>query len=162
MDAATELGVGGMIPIRTMRGVAQPTESALERLRRAVIEASKQSGRNKLMEISEPQTVIELVGHASAESEDDTPREALRLVAHPYDLFGPRAALSDLLSQPQRGAILAIGPEGGFTREEIEQFHASRWQVVDLGKTILRVEVAAIAAAAQLAAWISAQEKRST
>src|SRR5262245_60455622 len=52
VEKATELGVTRLVPLITERGVAQLVESALERLRRAVIEASKQCGRNKLMEIA--------------------------------------------------------------------------------------------------------------
>src|SRR5436190_713470 len=57
VEKATELGVTRIVPLVTERGVAQPVESALERLRRSVIEASKQCGRNRLMEIAAPVTV---------------------------------------------------------------------------------------------------------
>src|SRR5262245_31749149 len=46
VEKATELGVTQLVPLITEHGVAQPVESALERLRRSVIEASKQCGRN--------------------------------------------------------------------------------------------------------------------
>src|SRR5262245_53662296 len=56
IEKAVELGVTGLIPVQTERGVAQPSETALERLRRGVIEASKQCGRNRLMEIHPAQS----------------------------------------------------------------------------------------------------------
>ena len=47
-------------------------------------------------------------------------------------------------------AILAIGPEGGFTAEEVGLALAQGWQGVDLGPRILRVETAAVALAARV------------
>ena len=54
VEKLVELGVTRLVPLITERGVAQPVDSALARLKRGVIEASKQCGRNKLMEIAEP------------------------------------------------------------------------------------------------------------
>ena len=54
IEKAVELGVHRLTPLITSRGVAQPGERPLSRLRRAVIEASKQCGRNRLMEIRAP------------------------------------------------------------------------------------------------------------
>src|SRR5579871_5731423 len=48
IEKVVELGTTTLVPLETERGVAQPTSSALERLRRQVIEASKQCGRNRL------------------------------------------------------------------------------------------------------------------
>ena len=55
VEKAVELGVARLAPLETARGVAQPVEQALGRLRRAVVEASKQCGRNRLLEIASPQ-----------------------------------------------------------------------------------------------------------
>src|SRR5688572_20455070 len=52
VEKATELGAARIVPLVTERGVAQPVEAALERLRRTVIEASKQCGRNVLLEVA--------------------------------------------------------------------------------------------------------------
>ena len=161
VDAATELGVTHFIPLRTQRGVAQPTDNALERLGRSVTEASKQCGRNRLMHIGAPQSVAELIEHQPHDS-------CLRLVAHPRNEAGPRAPLRRLLVDPVCAATIAIGPEGGFTNDEVQQLTRQHWQAIDLGPTILRVEIAAIAAIAQLAAWLqpdataSASESSST
>src|SRR4029079_19072788 len=56
VEKLTELGVTTLVPLITERSVAQPNESALERLARSVIEAAKQCGRNRLMAISQPQS----------------------------------------------------------------------------------------------------------
>ncbi|HEY3787204.1 MAG TPA: RsmE family RNA methyltransferase, partial [Urbifossiella sp.] len=52
VEKLVELGVARFIPLRTKRTIVQPKESRLEKLHHAVIEASKQCGRNVLMEIS--------------------------------------------------------------------------------------------------------------
>jgi 16S rRNA (uracil1498-N3)-methyltransferase len=46
------------------------------------------------------------------------------------------------------GVVLAIGPEGGWTDDELRWFRESGWAAASLGETILRAETAAIVAAA--------------
>ena len=82
VEKAVELGVGRLVPLVTGRAVARPTEPVLGRLRRTVVEASKQCGRNRLMEIAPPRDWAELVGTAGDDS--------LRLFAHPH---APRATV---------------------------------------------------------------------
>src|SRR5215831_8855509 len=55
VEKLTELGATRFIPLLTARSVVVPKESAVEKFRRAVIEASKQSGRNRLMIVEAPQ-----------------------------------------------------------------------------------------------------------
>ena len=52
------------------------------------------------------------------------------------------------IAQPSGEALLAVGPEGGWTEDELEIFQKQGWLSVSLGPTILRAETAAIAAAA--------------
>ena len=138
VEKAVELGVGCLVPLETARGVAQPVENALERLRRAVIEASKQCGRNRLMEIAEPRGWDAFL--------TDTAGVACRLLAHP----GPSGA--DIRPRPGEPVAIGIGPEGGFTDDEVARATAAGWQPVSLGPRILRVETAAIFLAALVAA----------
>jgi 16S rRNA (uracil1498-N3)-methyltransferase len=138
LEKIVELGVTRLVPLITERGVAQPVEQALARLQRAVIEASKQCGRNRLLEVAAPLAT----GTFFRQS---TP-EAFRLLAHPQ---GEPYTAS--LSTPPQAIQLAIGPEGGFTSDELTDARASGWTVVSLGPRTLRVETAAIA----LAAWVS-------
>jgi 16S rRNA (uracil1498-N3)-methyltransferase len=194
VEKAVELGTSRIVPLETARSVAKPVEQALERLRRTVIEASKQCGRNRLMEIAEPQRWDEFVKAGGGQ---------LRLLAHPKVVglappFSPllRAACgtmgegqgvralsgaeigqsiptfasphpnplpTNLRSVPgegtvnpstrrsQAGTMLAVGPEGGFTDEEVALAVANGWQLVDLGPRILRIETAALALAAMIA-----------
>src|SRR5262245_20788060 len=77
VEKLTELGVTELVPLVTTRGVAQPTDSALERLERSVIEAAKQCGRNRLMRIAKPMTWDEFV------SVNNSTREMQLFLAHP-------------------------------------------------------------------------------
>ena len=139
VEKATELGVTRLVPLITSRGVAEPVAAALERLKRTVIEACKQCGRNRLMEIAPPVRAGELL------------------------VFNPAAAcvLADPNGKPlsaihlENGVAVAaaIGPEGGFTEEELSAARNHGWQFVSLGHSILRVETAAVA----MAAWAATQ-----
>jgi len=51
--------------------------------------------------------------------------------------------------------VLAIGPEGGWTDEELAAFQQSGWISASLGNTVLRAETAAIAATAIVASALS-------
>ena len=137
VEKAVELGVSELVPVETERGVAQPTDKALERLRRAVIEAAKQCGRNRLMNVTEAKPWREFIATAST--------AATRVVAHPYP---PATSSNDWAQSNAAGHCLAVGPEGGLTDQEVELASAAGWQLIALGHRILRVETAAIALAA--------------
>ena len=147
VEKATELGVSRLVPLVTTRGVAQPTLETLRRLGRAVVEASKQCGRNRLMQIGEPLGWSDFV--QGARDKGQGAGEALvRLLAHP----GGMSLLN--YSNERSGTfdfVLAVGPEGGFTDPEAQQAADAGWQAVDLGSRILRVETAAIALVAAIA-----------
>lgn len=157
VEKLTELGVAMLVPLITERGVAQPTANAAERLQRSVIEAAKQCGRNRLMKIAEPRAwgewvgedvrfkisdlrfeVQGAIGHSSAVVE--------RIVAHPDGV-----PIGEMELRRNAAVIVAVGPEGGFTEEEVAMAVASGFRKVSLGARILRVETAAIALASALA-----------
>src|SRR5690606_12288873 len=73
VEMLTELGAARLVPLVTHRGTVKLHDRGEEKLERAVIEASKQCGRNVLMEVSRPQPFEEFLSTA----------EGLRLVAHP-------------------------------------------------------------------------------
>lgn len=132
VEKAVELGVSRVIPLKTQRSVAQPVRQALERLRRTVIEASKQCGRNRLMEIVEPLDFSDYV--------DETRNQPCRLLAHPDGTVGC-VKHTESLSQ---NVYIAVGPEGGFSDEEVTLALQAGWHVIDLGPRILRIETAAM------------------
>ncbi len=142
VEKATELGVGRLIPLVTERSVVDPRSAKIDRLRRVVIEASKQCRRDRLMELEPPTPWASLVetgrkfGHS-------------RWIAHPGGAEFPRAGLLG----GSGSAILAIGPEGGFSPAEFDRAVEAGWLAVGLGSTILRVETAALAGASTILAW---------
>jgi 16S rRNA (uracil1498-N3)-methyltransferase len=135
IEKLTELGVSGFVPLLTRRSVVQPRESTHDKLQRWVIEASKQCGRNRLMEIGSAEE------WASYCRRDDLPM--CRLVAH----CGEAPAGTGQLPGKSDVAV-AVGPEGGFTEEEVAAARHAGWQVIGLGPRVLRIETAALALAA--------------
>jgi 16S rRNA (uracil1498-N3)-methyltransferase len=135
VEKVTELGVERLVPLVTARGVAEATPGALERLRRGVIEACKQCGRNTLLEIGAPQSIAAVLR--------DRPAEARAVVADPGGPPFAAAAPAEVIGM--------VGPEGGFAPEELALLDAAGVARVGLGPHILRVETAAVALAARLA-----------
>jgi 16S rRNA (uracil1498-N3)-methyltransferase len=133
VEKAVELGVARLVPLHTERSVSTG-EKAGEKLDRCVIEASKQCGRNRLMEIAEPMTWAKWLAA--------DPR-ARRWIADPT---GKPIAAGDLA--PTGPTYAAVGPEGGFTDAELDAARAAGWSVVNLGSRILRIETAALVLAA--------------
>jgi 16S rRNA (uracil1498-N3)-methyltransferase len=145
VEKATELGILRLVPLASERSQIRPSPAALEKLRRAVVEASKQCGRNRLMEIAAPQ---ELYAFFASETE-----RGMRLIAHPGgQRFAPAIRALFRSAAPPPSIHLAIGPEGGFTAQEIKLAHSRAWSTIDLGPRVLRVETAAIALAAAIVA----------
>ena len=135
IEKLTELGATTFVPLLSKRSIIHPREGKREKMERFIIEASKQCGRNVLMQIAEP---IDWESYAS----QVRPGE-LRIVAHPGDSGAwERSAW-------QGNWRIGVGPEGGFTDEEIAHAKHHRWHPVSLGPRILRIETAAIALAAR-------------
>ena len=137
VEKLVELGVTKLIPIVCERSVAQIKDKSIERLNRWVIEASKQCGRNVLMKIDSSIPVGELFSMYS---------DSICFFAHPYgqaidaNEAGKKTGIED-------SVVVAIGPEGGFSEGEVQLANQSEWKSLRLGRSILRVETAAAAAA---------------
>ncbi len=150
VEKAVELGVSRLVPLVARRSVAQPSVEALDRLRRVVIEASKQCGRNRLMEVVPGQLPNEFFQNFAAADP--------RWLAHPGGV-SMAVAFSQAAQSPTVEIALAIGPEGGFADEEVAAGGQSGWQTIDLGGRILRIETAACGLAA-IAALLAAGRQR--
>lgn len=150
VEKAVELGVSRLQPLVTERGVAQPVEKALSRLRKTVIEATKQCGRNRLMRIAAPVDYKELIAFPPAS-------DAIRAIADPSGRQSANALLAFADVSTVAELSWLIGPEGGFTNRELDAARSQKWPLVSLGPRILRVETAAIYLAALSAAggWAS-------
>jgi 16S rRNA (uracil1498-N3)-methyltransferase len=135
LEKLTELGVTSFTPLRTARSVVHPRETKLDKLQRYVIEASKQCGRNVLLEV---RPMIEWPAFCAAAE-----RPPCRVLAHP----GGDGTRSMAENAPGCDTVAAVGPEGGFTEDEVALARAAGWRLLDLGPRILRVETAAMAMA---------------
>jgi 16S rRNA (uracil1498-N3)-methyltransferase len=129
VEKLTELGVTTLVPLRTVRSVVHPSDHKLDKLQRTVIEASKQCGRNVLMQLAP------LTPWADYVRRPDLPPS--RRLAHP-------GGLHDLTVAAGRDQTVAVGPEGGFTEDEVALAREAGWHVFSLGPRILRVETAAL------------------
>ncbi len=136
VEKAVELDVDRLIPLLTKRSVVKPGRGKQDKMEQAVIEACKQCRRNWLMTIEDPKPWTAFL-------EDDLKTADAALLAHPRgkllrDAF-PAPAFSKLL--------LIVGPEGGWTAEEVAEAEDAGAVRVSLGTNILRIETAAIALA---------------
>lgn len=134
IEKLTELGVTRFVPLVTARSVVIPKETAVAKFTRGVIEASKQCGRNHLMVIDPPVEWTDFLARP------DCPESRF--------LFHTSADNSGMALSFGAAVAVAIGPEGGFTAEEVSAATRTGWTVASLGPRVLRVETAAVAAAA--------------
>jgi 16S rRNA (uracil1498-N3)-methyltransferase len=144
IEKATELGIARITPIfarRTEKHLAQSALKRSERWRRIALEASKQSRRTDIPNIADP------IPLKQALAEEKSPTRIL-LSETEQTLTLTEALKAATSSQQETDTALAIGPEGGWTPEEMSLFTEHQWQPVTLGPRILRAETAAIAAIA--------------
>ena len=137
IEKCTEIGVARIIPViarRTDAHLAVAAAKRHERWERICRQAAEQSRRAAPPEVSVPIKLKELSSTSASLivlSESETSK-----------------TLRDVLPPSAFEAVLAIGPEGGWTDEELQWFRGSGWTTASLGNTILRAETAAIVAAA--------------
>lgn len=135
VQKAVELGVVSLIPLVTIRGDVKAKDAAkrLTRWRRIALEATKQTGRAKLMEIGEPVRFEDLVTSS---------REMV--------LFSERNGTSPFPSKFGKNITALYGPKGGWDDSELELAANKGVTIITLGGRILRAETAAIAITAIL------------
>ena len=141
LQKATELGVSAFVPMLCARSVPTGRVGGRgERWRRIITEAAEQSGRGRLPTLSEP---VELV-----KAFDDL--KGLALIPWEREAeTGLKTALSRIAPDSRGGENsidVFIGPEGGFTSEEVGCARARGVVSVSLGRRILRAETAAVSA----------------
>ena len=147
VEKLAELGTARFVPVQMERSVARANDAVIQRLRRYVIEAAKQCGRNVLMEITNEVPIQKLNDLFAAE----TPAKFL---LHPVALGNveqttPREVLIHVAGTPvPSNIVILVGPEGSFTDHEVDTALHNSFVPLDLGKRILRTETACIAAAA--------------
>jgi 16S rRNA (uracil1498-N3)-methyltransferase len=143
VQKATELGAARIIPVTTTRAIARLDAAALRtmsrraRWQKIAREAARQSGR---LDVPEVEGVTSFATAAAA-----SPKDALKLMlwegARQTTL---RSVLPARDEAPQQ-IVIAVGPEGGFTVEEVDTARHAGFTPVGLGPRILRTETAALA-----------------
>jgi 16S rRNA (uracil1498-N3)-methyltransferase len=140
IEKCTELGIAQVIPViarRTDSHLAAASKKRVERWQRIALQSAEQSRRITPPEIADPSKLADVLNTSASmkivlsESEDQT---QLRDVVRPDTTEGE--------------IFLAVGPEGGWTDDELQSFQQAGWTAASLGNTILRAETAAIAATA--------------
>lgn len=142
IEKCTELGVNSIVPViaaRTDTHLGRSAEKRAERWQRLVRQAAEQSRRASVPEVQPPVRLKDILAIGGfkvvlAEAERETP------LADALSQYSP--------STKNQPLVLAIGPEGGWTDEELGAFSNAGWVSASLGITILRAETAAIAATA--------------
>lgn len=131
IQKSVELGVTKLIPLQTIRGDVKTKDAAkrLDRWRRIALEATKQCGRARLMEIAEPTAFEMLIANLKGEN----------LV-----MFSERDGTDFTAIKPYKKITSLIGPKGGWDDSELDLARAKGVSVVTLGGRILRAETAAI------------------
>ncbi len=137
VEKATELGVTHIIPVMAERSEKKSLNEA--RLQKIAIEASEQSGRGSVPTI---QTIVELKEAIDILKAKD----GIESIAFHTDAerFNPQDVHRDI------PVCVFIGPEGGWTIDEVDMFHKNQIKVVCLGSQVLRAETAVVAALSQL------------
>ena len=137
IEKCTELGVARIVPViarRTESHLATTSPKRVERWQRIAKQASEQSRRSSSPEVAMPLKLKDGVAMTATQ----------RIVLSETE---KGAMLKDCLNADDSGdLLLAIGPEGGWTPDELDLFAQSGWKAASLGPTILRAETAAIAA----------------
>jgi 16S rRNA (uracil1498-N3)-methyltransferase len=172
IEKATELGVARITPIlahRTEKHLSQAALKRAERWRRIAFEAAKQSRRTDIPEIADPLPLKQALEQEKSSTRillSETEQATTLTIALENSNAGHKSGCPIACPEPVEGSglsdvgssithAIAIGPEGGWTPEEISLFTQNQWQPVTLGPRILRAETAAIAAIAIASTYLS-------
>lgn len=136
LQKAVELGVKTITPLFTdysnVKLSAERLNNKLDHWRKVVISACEQSGRSYLPDIATPQHLSDFLKQSQADC---------KLLLHPHH----EKRLKDISSTPKQVCLL-VGPEGGFSTDEIKCSQQLGFDMISLGPRILRTETAAPAA----------------
>lgn len=140
VEKGTELGMTSFVPLHTERTVAKSVKTG--RLRKIVESAAKQTLRGRIPSVHNPQPLAAVL--------EDSSRERLLL----FHESAPADAVPEALEFDDRALAVFIGPEGGFTDEEVALLRERGADVLSLGPRRLRGETAGVAALARIAARV--------
>ncbi len=150
LEKATELGVTRIVPLaaaRSEKALLTAAPKRAERWKKILLEASQQSRRLRVPML-EPLAKPEIAFAAKM--------DALRVLLS--EAPGAKPLRIVLAGQQRKAAILAIGPEGGWTDAEFAAARNAQFLEASLGKLILRTETAVVVALASLNFALSQDE----
>lgn len=152
LQKCTEVGAAEFTPVLSSRSLVQDAHSLQNkypRWEKILQEAAEQSGRGNIPHLNRS------VGY-EASLKNTAAGGGLCLLAWEGEVA---QRLTDALSRQARNAAVAvlIGPEGGLSEAEVELAAGAGWKPVSLGRRILRMETAAVVAAALTVDWFDSQ-----
>jgi 16S rRNA (uracil1498-N3)-methyltransferase len=142
VEKATEVGVTRIVPLVTRRGVVEPGGGKVERWRRVAEAAARQSLRLRVPEVSAPTPLA----------------EAVRRAGEGGVLLHNDSGLADLEDAVGFPASLFVGPEGGWSEEELQLAVEAGLALAQLGPYRLRSETAGIVAVARTRALLESRK----
>lgn len=152
VQKCTEVGVSRFVPVATRRSVVQLTKEKagkrVERWQRIAEASAKQSGRGRIPEIAPVMSWSEAMRDLEQTQNAVGLSHFLGLI--PYELEKTQSLRQTLaaVNKADTSAIaIVIGPEGGFTEDEVESCTALGLKPVTLGPRILRTETAGLVVA---------------
>jgi 16S rRNA (uracil1498-N3)-methyltransferase len=132
LEKSVELGISEILPMMTQRTVSRPSEHKREgkneRWEKIILSACKQSQRYHFPKLHPIQRFADVMKRT----------DELKLI--PYE-FSTKQGLPSMIN---RSVLFLIGPEGGFTPEEVIIAKTHGFKEISFGKTILRVDTAGI------------------
>ncbi|MBK8465100.1 MAG: 16S rRNA (uracil(1498)-N(3))-methyltransferase [Chloracidobacterium sp.] len=130
VQKAVELGVVSLIPLQTIRCDVKVKDAAkrLSRWRRIALEATKQTGRAKIMQIAEPMEFDSLIAHSNQN----------------VVMFSERDGENFSTIKAGKKITAIYGPKGGWDDSELDAARSRGVAITTLGGRILRAETAAI------------------
>jgi 16S rRNA (uracil1498-N3)-methyltransferase len=143
-EKAAELGASRLMPVMTARTIVNRVNT--DRLYANAVEAAEQCERLDVPPVDEPRPLAKLLA--------DWPADRVLLYGDETGQGKPPQELFPELPQAQSQWAVLVGPEGGFTPEELTQLRAAPFaHAMTLGPRVLRADTAALAALTCVMAW---------
>ena len=154
VDMLSQLGVTRIIPIRCDYSVSRFRDRYLEKWQRIAMEACKQSQNPWLPHIEPEWEFVHLLSNLESIAAGETASiDDLEPTKLPKLIYADAAGqYCHQLTELSGDLVAMIGPEGGFSKDELKLLESLNATAITLGDNILRTEVAAITAVSQLAA----------
>lgn len=152
IQKATELGVSEIVPAVTERSQLKETRR-VSRWRKIAEEAARQSGRSVIPSVHEPVELRDYLASSTAHTSlsgfifyEEEGMKLSEAVAASPSILGKKGSYPANTERKETELLIFVGPEGGFTKEEVRFAQERGLRIVSLGKRVLRAETAAISA----------------